>query len=161
MAALGQLAPGGSDAEYLRMSIGVLVQRVRNDRERFLTGEQRQALVAAISKTIWIDRDEKQWIATAAQCGHWGCANATDASLIEAVASLSLDDLVSVRTCYEYPPHGGVVAHIDEDHKANVIAALTHPRSQQILEGFEDPQERLLLASLNDAIAQEADRPRG
>lgn len=161
MAALADLAPAGSDAEYLRLSIGVLVQRVRNDRERFLTDEQRQALVGAISETIGIDRDEKQWIASTAQFGYWGCANAADASLIEAVSGLSLDDLISTRTFYEYPPHGGVVAHIDEGHKANLIAALTHPRSQEILEEFEEPHERALLESLSEATAQEADRPRG
>jgi len=161
MAALGDLAPAGSDAEYLRLTIGVLVQRVRKDRERFLTDEQRQALVGAISETIGVDRDEKQWIATTAQYGYWGCANATDTSLVEAVSALSLDDLINTRTLYEYPPRGGVVAHIDEGHKANLIAALTHPRSQQILEEFEEPHERVLLESLSEATSEEADRPRG
>ncbi|MDM0037299.1 hypothetical protein QTI33_34600 [Variovorax sp. J22P271] len=102
MAALGELAPAGGDAEYLRMSIGVLVQRVRKDRERFLTDEQRQALVGAISETFGVDRDEKQWIATTAQYGYWGCANATDTSLVEAVSALSLDDLINTRTFHEY-----------------------------------------------------------
>jgi hypothetical protein len=145
IAALGKAAPEPGTPRYghLQVQIAVLLEDGKADNPRFLSGQVRDALIAAIAE----DRRQADDMVDIVLNGHHGLAYASDAHVISHALELSYEDIVAAGS------HARAFVPLDQ----NILEDLSGPQAiDVVLQSTFDPQDPGvgLLGSLNAELTR-------
>lgn len=147
LAALGKSAPQPGSPRYghLQIQIAVLLADGKDDNPRFLSGQVRDALIAAIAE----DRRQADDFVDIVMNGHHGLAYASDEHVIEAALDLTYEDILAAGLESKLFSGGSL--------SVNILEALSSPQAvDMVLRGTFDPAnpDLGLLGSLNAELTR-------